>query len=94
MVLIGKYFNIKGKNITPKFGKICKRIIPCIVEGKGNDNYYPVKICVNFQNLLKDAIYQIDYLIIKEVPENVFQNILKNFEDFKSDSENNSSECS
>ena len=65
MVLIGKYFNIKGKIITPKFGKIGKKIIPGIVAGKGNGNYYLVKIYVNFQNLLKDAIYQIDYRIIK-----------------------------
>ena len=79
-VLISKTFKKKGNTLSIRYDKIGRRIIPGVVSSIGEGNYYPVKISVDYLDLIKDNIYKIDYRLLKEITENVYINILKEFE--------------
>ena len=59
-----------------KFGKSGKRLIPRIITGKGSGNTYPVSISINYKDLIKNMIYNIDYRLVKEVRESIYKKIL------------------
>ncbi len=91
-VLISTRYVRKGYSLGVKFGKTGKRLIPGIITGQGSGNTYPVSISLNYKDLLKNKIYNIDYRLVKEVSEIVYNNILLNFEQFKKDLNSESSE--
>ena len=75
-VLISTRYVRKGYSLGVKFGKTGKRLIPGIITGQGSGNTYPVSISLNYKDLLKNKIYNIDYRLVKEVSEIVYNNIL------------------
>ena len=90
-VLISIRYVRKGYTLCVKFGKSIKRLIPGIITGKGSGNTYPVSISINYKDLIKNMIYNIDYRLVKEVSDIVYKNILINFEQFKKDLNSKSS---
>ena len=91
-VLISTRYVRKGHTLSLKFGKTGKRLIPGIITGQGSGNTYPVSISINYEDLIKNKIYNIDYRLVKEVSDVVYKNILINFEHFKKDLNSDSSE--
>ena len=91
-VLVSTRYVLKGNNLGVKFGKTGKRLIPGIISGHGSGNTYPVSISVNYKDLIKNRIYNIDYRLVKEVSEIVYKNILINFENYNKDLNSESSE--
>ena len=91
-VLVSTRYVLKGNNMGIKFGKTGKRLIPGIISGHGSGNTYPVSISVNYKDLIKNRIYNIDYRLVKEVSEIVYKNILINFENYNKDLNSESSE--
>jgi len=85
-ILLSNRFVKNGKNLKTKFGKIGVYVIPGTIVGEGHGNSYPIRIDINYENLKKGEIYYIDYKLIKEINENVYNNfIIKNEEDSKKD---------
>ena len=84
-VLISTRYVCKGYSIGVKFGKSGKRLIPRIIIGKGSGNTYTLSININYKDLIKNMIYNIDYRLVEEVSDIVYKNILINFEQFKKD---------
>ena len=56
-----------------------KKCILGIVTCEGSGSVYPIKINVNYKDLIINTIYNIDYHLVKEVNESVYDRILKNF---------------
>ena len=77
-VLISSVFNKNGKKISVKYNKKGNKVIPGIVIGLGSGSDYPVRISIDYKELKKDYVYDIDYRLIKEISDTVYQNILKN----------------
>ena len=75
-----------------KFGKTGKRLIPGIIIGQGSRNTYPVSISINYKDLIKNRLYNIDYRLVKEVGDIVYKNISINFEIYNKDLNSESSE--
>ena len=69
-----------------------KRLISGIIAGKVSGNTYPVSISINYKDLIKNMIYNIDYRFVKKVSDIFYKNILINFEQFKKDLKSESSE--
>ena len=91
-VLVSTRYVLKGNNLGVKFGKTGKRLIPGIITGKGSGNTYPVSISINYKDLIKNRIYNIDYRLVKEVSDIVYNNILINFDNYNKDLNSESSE--
>ena len=91
-VLISSRYIRRGNNLSIKFGKTGKRLIPGIVVGKGTGNNYPISISVDYNDLIHNTIYNIDYRLVKEVTDLVYKNVLDNFEKLMKDLENDSSD--
>ena len=91
-VLISARYVLKGYTLGVKFGKSGKRLIPGIITGKESGNTYPVSISINYKDLIKNMIYNVDYRLVKEVSDILCKNILINFEQFKKDLKSESSE--
>ena len=91
-VLVSTRYVLKGNNLGVKFGKTGKRLIPGIITGKGSGNTYPVSISINYKDLIKNRIYNIDYRLVKEVSDIVYKNILINFDNYNKDLNSESSE--
>ena len=91
-VLVSTRYVLKGNNLGVKFGKSGKRLIPGIITGKGSGNTYPVSISINYKDLIKNRIYNIDYRLVKEVSDIVYNNILINFDNYNKDLNSESSE--
>ena len=79
-VLISSRYVRKGTNLNIKFGKTGKRLIPGIVVGEGSGNTYPISISLNYNDLIKDVVYNIDFRLVKEVNDNVYNSVLNNFD--------------
>ena len=91
-VLISTRYVHKGYTLGVKFLKSGKRLISRIITGKGSGNIYFVSISINYKDLIKNMIYNIDYRLVKEVSDIVYKNILINFEQFKKDLKSESSD--
>ena len=91
-VLVSTRYVLKGNNLGIKFGKTGKRLIPGIITGKGSGNTYEVSISINYKDLIKNRIYNIDYRLVKEVSDIVYNNILINFDNYNKDLNSESSE--
>ena len=81
--IISDYYDKKGNTINIKFNKKGKRNIPGIIVGKGSGYYYPIRITKDYKDLKKDNVYDIDYRLVKEVNENVYNTILNFNEDIE-----------
>ena len=55
-----------------------KKFIPGIIVGKGSGTTYPVKVSIDYNDLEKDKIYDIDYRLVKNINENVYKIIMNN----------------
>ena len=84
------YYDKKGNTINLKFNKKGKRNITGIIVGNGSGYYYPIKITKDFNDLKADHEYDIDYRLLKVVNENVYNQILKNNENFEESEESSS----
>ena len=91
-VLVSTRYVLKGNNLGVKFVKTGKRIIPGIITVKCSGNTYPVSISINYKDLIKNRIYNIDYRLVKEVSDIVYNNILINFDNYNKDLNSESSE--
>ena len=78
-VLISGRYQRKGDSLYVKFNNTGKTFIPGIVSAKGRGSTYPVKVSVNYNDLVKDKIYNVDYKLIKEINEKVYNDITNNF---------------
>ena len=79
-VLVSIYYIRKGNTLyCNKLRATGKKCIPGIVTGEGSGSVYPIKIKVNYKDLMINTIYNIDYHLVKEVNESVYDKILKNF---------------
>ena len=90
--LISNRYVRKCHTLSLKFGKTGKRLKPRIITGQGLGNTYPISISINYEDLIKNMIYNIDYRFVKEVSDVVYKNILINFEHFKKDLNSESSD--
>ena len=77
-VLISDYYSKTGNVLNVKFNKKGKKIIPGIIVGKGSGMTYPVKVSIDYNDLEKDKIYDIDYRLVKNINENVYKIIMNN----------------
>ena len=73
-VLVSTRYVLKGNNLGVNFGKTWKKLIPGIITGQGSGNTYPVSISINYEDLIKDRIYNIYYRLVKEVSDIVYKN--------------------
>ena len=66
-VLISTRYVIKCNQLSIKFGKNGKRIIPGIVDSEGSRNNYPISVSIDFNELERGDVYNVDYRLVKEV---------------------------
>ena len=71
-VLISDYFNKIGNKLTKKYGKACKYIIPGTIVGNGFGNSYPISIDIEFNDLKKNDVYNVDYKLVKAINDNAY----------------------
>ena len=71
---------LKGNYIKSKPLKKSKYSIPCIIVGYNGVNDYKIKLSVNYKNLNIDAEYIVDYHLIMECKENIWNKIKKEFD--------------
>ena len=76
--MIADYYTKTGKVINIKFNKKGIKKIPGIVVGKGFGTFYPIRISISYNDLEKDSIYEVDFRLVKQINENVYNAILKN----------------
>ena len=82
-VLISIHYTRKGNTLyCNKLRETGKKCIPGIVSGDGSGSVYPVKINVNYKDLINNSVYNIDYHLVKEVNDSVYDKILRNFNSF------------
>ena len=62
--LLIENFDFKDKNIKYKKLKKRKYTIPCIISGYNRDNYYKIKIPVNYKSLIINKEYIVYYHLI------------------------------
>ena len=95
-VLISTRYIKKGNKLDIKFNKKGKKLLPGKVIGKGDGNTYPVKVSINYKDLIKNNIYNVDYKLLKEVSKSVYNEIIVNFllieNIMNSDDDNNNNE--
>ena len=79
--LISIHYIRKGNTLyCNKLKATGNKCIPGIVTGEGSGSVYPIKINVNYKDLINNTIYNIDYHLVKEVNDSVYDKILKNFQ--------------
>ena len=71
-VLVAENYIKVGKSLKVKFDKKGKKRIPGIVAGKGNGSLYPIRLSVNYNELEKYNIYDVDYKLLKEINEQIY----------------------
>ena len=71
--LISTKYIDQGYMLGVKFGKSGKSLIPGIISGKGSGNTYTLSISINYKDLIKNMIYNIDYRLVKEVSDIVYK---------------------
>lgn len=82
--LLAEKFALKDNYIKTKpLKKMGKYSIPCIIVGYSGGNDYKIKLSVNYKNLNIDNEYIVDYLLIIEFQEIVWNIISKFFVSWK-----------
>ena len=77
-VLISIHYIRKGNTLyCNKLRETGKKCIPGIVSGDGSGSVYPVKINVNYKDLINNSVYNIDYHLVKVGNDSVY---LKKFQ--------------
>ena len=64
-----------------------KRLFPLNITGRNSGNTYPASIGINYKDLIKNRIYNIDYRLVKEVSEIFSQKALTIKSSNKNDNE-------
>jgi len=75
--LISNIFKREGRNINLKFKPKGKYIIPGTIDGTGNGIRYPIRIDVDYKDLIKGYTYLIHYKLVKEVEISVYNKIIE-----------------
>ena len=76
-ILLSSKFTLKGNTITPAIGKKGYFFIPGIISGIGKGNYYPYKLSVDYKNIKKNVDYFIDYKIIREIDDKIYNEFIR-----------------
>ena len=87
-VLISNIFKREGRNINLKFKQKGKYIITGTIDGTGNGIRYPIRIDVDYKDLIKVYTYLIQYKLVEEVEISVYNKIIEK-KLFDSEIENN-----
>lgn len=75
--MISNIFKREGRNINLKFKQKGKFIIPGTIDGTGNGIRYPIRIDVDYKDLIKGYTYLIHYKLVKEVEISVYNKIIE-----------------
>ena len=77
-VLISANYQKNGKTLNIKYNHKGNNIIPSVVIGLVKGYIYPVRISLDYKDLKKNFVYDIDYRLIKQVNDIVYNNVLNN----------------
>ena len=77
-ILISSNYQKKGKTLNIKYNHKGNKIIPGIVIGLANWYIYPIRISLDYKDLKKNFVYDIDYRLIKQINDIVYNNVLNN----------------
>ena len=78
-VLVSDGYIKKGNKLVPKFGKIGNKTIPGIIKKYTIGNFYQIEISVNYEELEKGNIYEIEYNLIRVVNETIYNEIIESY---------------
>ena len=76
-VLISNIYEKKGNKLSVKYNNIGIRNIPGIIVDNNSYEIYKVKILINYKDLIKFNIYDINYPLIKSVTKEIYDKLIK-----------------
>ena len=75
--MISNIYKREGRNLNLKFKLKGKYILPGTIDGAGNGICYPIRIDVDYKDLIKGYTYLIHYKLVKEVEISVYNKIIE-----------------
>ena len=79
-IIMSNVYIKQGKKLNLKFNAIGVRNIPgIIVDNKGFENY-KIKILINYDDLIVNNIYEVNYKLVKQTSKEVCDTLIKDYE--------------
>ena len=75
--MISNIYKREGRNLNLKFKLKGKYILPGTIDGAGTGICYPIRIDVDYKDLIKSYTYLIHYKLVKEAEISVYNKIIE-----------------